>query len=173
MKKILLGFIVGVCATIGLTVFAELVIIDNPFPIFVNGVQQDVKAYNIDGSTYLPLRRLAELLNVKIDFNDQNEIIIGQSFVGTISDGVFSDVKAPIIGARLSKDYNQKPCLVITYDYTNLSDETKYFLLSVSTKAFQDGIRLDTASVVDSVSSSDAIRELKTGANITVDIPIF
>jgi len=53
MKKYLAGFIVGALFCGGI-VFAEdaLRVVENSFPIFVNGVQEEITAYNINGYTH-------------------------------------------------------------------------------------------------------------------------
>ena len=81
MKKLIIGFIIGLCTAIGFTVLAaNMDVIDNPFPIFVDGVERDVEAYNIGGRTYLQLRGTGDILGVKVDFNDETkQIIIGDN----------------------------------------------------------------------------------------------
>ena len=68
MKKYIMGFVS--CAILfSATVFAQtLVVKENSFPIIVDGKESTLKAYNIDGSTYLMLRdtgKVVELLDAK------------------------------------------------------------------------------------------------------------
>lgn len=79
MRKYLIGFIAGlllasafpaygaVTSLIGKQVQAENSVI-------VNGVELDVKAVNIDGTTYTPNRALAEALGADIGFEDKKVI---------------------------------------------------------------------------------------------------
>ena len=79
MRKYLVGFIAGlllasafpaygsVTSMIGKQVQAENSII-------VNGLELDVKAVNIDGTTYTPNRALAEALGAEIGFEDKKVI---------------------------------------------------------------------------------------------------
>lgn len=79
MKKISFGVLIGFILAIGFNAFAvHMEVSDNKFPIFVNGEKKDVSAYNIDGSTYLKIREVAEILGIDITF-ENNEIIIGEN----------------------------------------------------------------------------------------------
>lgn len=77
MKKYVIGFLAGIIASISITTFAavELNIIPNPFPVIINGVQQEVTGYTIDGRTYLKLRDF-EKAGLKVDFDDTKKQII-------------------------------------------------------------------------------------------------
>ncbi len=68
MKKFLSGLITGLLISVSVTAFAavQLKVIPNPFPVFINGSESKVDAYNINGSTYLKLSDLKTAgLNVK------------------------------------------------------------------------------------------------------------
>lgn len=72
MKKFISGLIIGIMITISIGAFAEgglgdLVIKHNPFPIIVNGTQEDVEAYNIDGFTFLKIADIARALDNAVD----------------------------------------------------------------------------------------------------------
>jgi hypothetical protein len=60
MKKFFAGLITGVLISLSVTAFAavQLKVVPNPFPVFINGDQAQVDAYNINGSTYLKLSDL-------------------------------------------------------------------------------------------------------------------
>lgn len=78
MKRFLSGIIVG--AIIGTVAFAATYTAeDASFKIFVNGKEfTESKAVVIDGSTYLPLRTLGNVLNVPVNWNDElHQVEIG------------------------------------------------------------------------------------------------
>ena len=86
MKKFILGFLCAMFLFGAITIVAasERSIVPNVFPIFVNGEQRDVAAYNIDGSTFVGLRSVAELIDgVEVDFVDGNIVINSIDIDGT------------------------------------------------------------------------------------------
>jgi glycerophosphoryl diester phosphodiesterase len=66
MKKFFAGLITGLLISISVTAFAavQLKVVPNPFPVFINGDQAQVDAYNINGSTFL---KLADLKQTGLD----------------------------------------------------------------------------------------------------------
>ena len=56
-KQFMIGFLVGALVFSLSPVFAEgeLNIMENPFPIFINGKMERVEGYNINGYTFLKL----------------------------------------------------------------------------------------------------------------------
>ncbi len=70
----------------------------------------------------------------------------------------------------LTKDYEKKDVIVVSYEFTNNSKEASDFSFSIITTAYQDGVELESAFVVsdkkyDSGSSS---KKIKPGKTITV-----
>lgn len=86
--------------------------------------------------------------------------------------GSLGDFDVAILSARKAVDYEGKPALVVSYKFTNNAADNKMFLSSVSGKAFQDGVQLDTAVITgdDSISVENQMKEVKTGASIEVDV---
>lgn len=84
MKKrfssgLVIGVVVGVVLAISGVAVAEQYykVEPNVFPIIVNGQRQDIDALNINDRTYLQLRGVGAVLNTNVDFNENNQIIIG------------------------------------------------------------------------------------------------
>lgn len=81
----------AICLIIGLMlgmgVFAvEYVIKPNPYPIVINGQQQDIQALNIDGFTYMKLADTAKVLNNTVKFNEvTKQIEISTNVEGVIN----------------------------------------------------------------------------------------
>lgn len=81
------------------------------------------------------------------------------------------DYEVVIKSAKVTKDYHGDPAVIITYEFTNNSDETKAWYTAISDKAFQNGVELDTAFISTSnkdYNSSNSTKEIKPDATITV-----
>jgi hypothetical protein len=55
-----------------------------------------------------------------------------------------------LLNAEVIKDYKGKPAIRIYFDFTSNSDENISAMFSTMTTAFQKGVELDTAMVLDS-----------------------
>lgn len=73
-----------------------------------------------------------------------------------------------IDSSQVGTDYDGKPAIVVTYTFTNNSDKATSFMVAVSAKAFQNGVELGDALVVDGVDSQPLMSDIKPGATITV-----
>lgn len=84
--------------------------------------------------------------------------------------GSLGDYEVEIKGAALTKDYEGKPVIVVTYAWTNNSDKTTSAMVAVSEKAFQDGVSLETAIVLsdDAYKSGTSMTEVRPGTTIDV-----
>lgn len=89
MKKLLCGFLIGIISSFCVFVYANNVLKATPasFDIIVNGEKfttNDKPAVVIDGSTYLPLRAIGNVLNVPVEWNAENKRVeVGKSKVLT------------------------------------------------------------------------------------------
>ena len=85
--------------------------------------------------------------------------------------GSLGDYDIAILSARKAFDYEGKPALVVSFKFTNNAADNKMFLSSVSGKAFQDGVQLETAIITgdDDLRVDNQMKEIKTGATIEVD----
>lgn len=86
------------------------------------------------------------------------------------SSGDLGDYYVEIKGAACGEDYEGKPIIVITYSWTNNSDETKSPMWTISEKAFQDGVQLDRPIIVDSdiYESGTSSKEVRPGTTVEV-----
>lgn len=73
MKKYISGLITGVIISFCMVGFAaELNIIENPYPVLINGVVESVEGYNINGFTFLKLGDFKKAgLTVKFNETDK------------------------------------------------------------------------------------------------------
>jgi len=80
------------------------------------------------------------------------------------------DYEVEIKFAVLTEDYEGNPAIAITYSWTNNSEDTTSAMVAVSCSAFQDGVGLETAIIMDdSVYDSDSfMTEVRPGTTIDV-----
>lgn len=74
-----------------------------------------------------------------------------------------------IDGCRVTEDYEGNPAAVITYTFTNNSDEATSFMVALYPKVFQNGVELDTAIGSD-WDSNKYTSDVKPGSSTTVEI---
>ncbi len=84
------------------------------------------------------------------------------------SEGDLGDYHVSIGDCTFTKDIDENKVIVINYSFTNNSDDTVAPLWALSTKAFQDGVQLEIAFVLnaDSYNAEIAQKELKPGASL-------
>lgn len=72
--------------------------------------------------------------------------------------------------SRVTKTYNGKPALIVNFTFTNNSDEAANFMFATRVQAFQDGIELDTAIIMDDkkYDSGSAMKDIKPGKSLKV-----
>lgn len=86
-----------------------------------------------------------------------------------IGSGDLGSFYVEITSADLTTDYEGNPAIIITYSWTNNSDETTSAMVSISEKAFQDGVELDTAFIMsDDYDSSASMKDVRPGSTIDV-----
>lgn len=80
----------------------------------------------------------------------------------------FGDYVVEVKGAKLAKDYDGNPAIVIDYAFTNASDETTSAFVALSDQAFQDGVSLESAIISDdSVYDSDlSWKDIRPGTTL-------
>lgn len=85
-------------------------------------------------------------------------------------EGALADYYVKITGHRLLKDYEGKDALVLQYDFTNNSTESASAMWALYAKAFQDGIEMETAFILDdSYLGGNADKEIKPGVTISCE----
>jgi hypothetical protein len=82
-----------------------------------------------------------------------------------------SDYAVTIDKATVTKDYEGKPAIVVDFTFTNNSDKDANFMFAVSSKAFQNGVELETAVITDDgFKLADALKDIKPGTTIPVQL---
>lgn len=87
-----------------------------------------------------------------------------------VGSGDLGDYHVEIKGAALAEDYEGKPAIVITYAWTNNSEDTTSAMVAVAEKAFQDGVQLETAIVMndDVYDSGTGMKEVRPGTTLDI-----
>lgn len=75
MRKYLIGFVVGLLVFVGTTALADEISnvgkkIEVEVPVVLNGEELLVKAVAFEGTSYLPVRAVAESLGLEVDYKD-------------------------------------------------------------------------------------------------------
>lgn len=176
MKKFLCGFIAGAMVFSAVGILAATYVAEPAtFKVLVNGQEfvSDPPALVVEGRTYLPLRAMGDALGVPVTWNDQ----LAQAEVGTqtapttdsagLLDGKYA---VEILSAVKTQDYEGKDAVVVTFQFTNNSTETKSFMLATQSKAFQNKVQLDTAILINNpVYNSDTqMKDVQPGGSLTV-----
>lgn len=100
---------------------------------------------------------------------------ISQAVVETeaIKDNQLGSYQVEIKNARLTKNYEGKPVVVITYGFTNNSSEPQAFWLTIDDTVYQNGVGLEKAYVLDDNDPYDEAnqnKEIKSGVTLDVDV---
>lgn len=73
-----------------------------------------------------------------------------------------------IDGAEMGSDYQGNKAVIVTYTFTNNSDDARNFMTTMTAQAFQDGVELESAIMMEGVDSQDLMKDIKPGKSITV-----
>ncbi len=89
-----------------------------------------------------------------------------------VKDNEVGSYQVEIKNARITEDYEGKPVVVITYGFTNNSDNPASFGVAIEDAAFQNDIGLNEAYLLsdDSYSSDNQLKQIKTGATLDVEV---
>lgn len=88
-------------------------------------------------------------------------------------EGAIDDAYIKIVSARKTVDYEDKPAIIVSYEFTNNGSGAASFMFSVNPKAFQNGIECSTGIPAfgdNSYSSDNQLKDIKKGATLTVDV---
>lgn len=87
-----------------------------------------------------------------------------------VGSGDLGDYHVEIKSASIVKDYEDKPAILVTYAWTNNSEDTTSAMVAVIGKAFQDGVQLENAMLfdVEGYDSGTSMKEVRPGTTIDV-----
>lgn len=105
----------------------------------------------------------------KTDYtNDFYSILNSVEVIEDLTQGEVGNYYVAIGDCAFAEDYHGNNVIVISYDFTNNSDETVTPLWELSTTAFQDGIELDIAFVFDNSVYDAGIAQKKIRPGVTL-----
>jgi hypothetical protein len=84
--------------------------------------------------------------------------------------GSLGDYAVTIKDAKLVKNWEDEDALLITLDFTNNGEKGTMYMTSISTKAFQDGIELESSFLSSNNPdyNDNASKEIKKGVTLEV-----
>ncbi|MBD5543754.1 MAG: DUF5067 domain-containing protein [Lachnospiraceae bacterium] len=85
-----------------------------------------------------------------------------------IIDVEISDCTVKYIKHEIVENMAGDKCVAVYYEFTNNSDEGKTFDYTVSDKAFQNGVELDTSLFYVDTDNKDSSSEIKPGVSVEV-----
>jgi hypothetical protein len=89
-------------------------------------------------------------------------------------DTKIGDYSVEILESRLAKDFEGKDVVIIKYKFTNVAnEEPASFMFAFDDAAFQDGVGLNKAFVLEdsaNYSEDNQSKEIKKGASIEVEV---
>lgn len=86
------------------------------------------------------------------------------------SSATFDQIAVEIKDAHLTTDYEGNPAIVITYSWTNNSDDANMAMVTTMGKAYQGGIGLETAIVMDDPNYDSNLYSTSIQPGATLDV---
>lgn len=85
------------------------------------------------------------------------------------SSGTLGDYTVSILDAEQTKDYNGNPALIINFDYQNNSNDSQMFSTAVSCTAYQNGVELSSAFILNGTYDAEAsLKKIQPGSSLKV-----
>ena len=84
------------------------------------------------------------------------------------TEGDIGDYHIKIVSGAKGKDVKGKGVAIITYEWTNNSDDEQMFSTAFSAKAYQNGVECSSLVIVDGVESEKLLTNIKPGATLKV-----
>lgn len=78
-----------------------------------------------------------------------------------------------IKNCRLAKSFDDKPVVIVTYGFTNNDDDSAAFYVAFDDAAYQNGVGLNKAYILDdsaNYSADNQTKEIKKGATLDVEV---
>lgn len=87
-----------------------------------------------------------------------------------VGSGDLGNHHVEIKSALLTEDYKGKPAIVITYSWTNNSEGTTSAMASLTGKAFQDGVQLESAVMGDTdvYDMNASMKDIQPGTTLDI-----
>jgi hypothetical protein len=120
MKKLILGMIIGIGLSLGVTAYADDIVtligkkVDGSFPLLINNVRADKDVLVIDGTSYLPVRSAAQLFGYDVSFNADLMVILTKKNETVSKNPTETTVIQPVATAVPTSTPMSTPTLVPT-----------------------------------------------------------
>lgn len=105
--------------------------------------------------------------------NTGNNPSVNVSITEPSTEGLIGDYIVKIKEFRVTDDFERSKILVVTYSFTNNSDESKAFLYTFDDALFQNGVELSdvySSYGIDDYDFSNQSRKIKPGVTLDVQV---
>ena len=82
------------------------------------------------------------------------------------SKGSLGDFDVEIVSALKAKDYKKDDVAIITVKWTNNSDEPAAFIYKLNLSAYQNGVEMEDAIMVDGIDSQASMNKIQPGKTV-------
>lgn len=114
--------------------------------------------------TEAELRLFCDQINVEL----ANRAIQRKSEEQVLLAGSFDDYHIEILDVEVVPNWQDEPCVLITYRFTNLSDETVPMIRAIEQTVFQGGIECGSATSIPGINLNQTVIEVRPGASLTL-----
>jgi len=158
-----------VCSTVGIIMFVVMVTQTNEYKsanvATPTEVVQNITKSNEDNQNSTSNYKEQD----SVVTEKSNDVAPETSENANVIDMDFNSFKVTYVSYELATDYEENPCVVIYYDFTNNSSEAMNASSVVYMKAFQNGIECDKAFVLyENEYISNHSRDIQSGITIRV-----
>lgn len=127
--------------------------------LFVATIVMAITSSSMNDANTNNINQSASTSEIKPTATPMPEAIEGEGDIG--------DYHVIIKEIELAKDYAGKPAIVVTYEWTNNSDEAKAFGYVIDDKAFQNGIECESSIIKIVTDEYDGkYKEIKPGKTL-------
>ncbi len=87
-------------------------------------------------------------------------------------EGELGDYYVKILDIALAEDYEGKPAVIVTYNWTNNGDDAANFAFAFSAQVFQGGVECETAIIMDSdvYNADNYMKDIKPGVSLDIQL---
>lgn len=143
-----------------------------------NAVGDKVEPFMFDGTNYLPVRALAEALGLNVAWDGKEVMVVlttpepEPAPATTAAPGAIdcdiNDCHVTYLKHEIVENMSGDRCLAVYFQFTNNNKDAKSFIYTVSDKAYQNGVQLESSLFHVNDESHNTSLEIKSGVSITV-----